>query len=757
MSPDQANSIQNMTGVVSVIPETHFRLHTTHSPQFLGLTHKSGLWKDSNYGKGIIIGVLDTGTTPQHPSFHDTGVPPPPARWKGRCEVGVKCNNKLIGMRSFVKKTSPVDEVGHGTHTSSTVAGNFVDDANILGNMNGTAAGIAPLAHLAMYRVCNHRYCSESDSIAGMDAAIGDGVDVLSISLGGSSVPFYRDAMGISTFSAIQKGIFVSCSAGNSGPSKSTLSNEAPWVLTVGASTIDRRIRTTVYLGNEKLLDGESLYQPKSFPQKVMRPLVYPGVNGDFRAAICSIGSLDDVHGKVVVCDMGGKIPTVGKGVVVKNAGGAAMILVNGISCPESTVPEDHVLPASNVGYKEGIEIKNYLNNHNSSPVATILQRGTVLGVKSAPEVACFSSRGPNKASPGILKPDIIGPGVDILAAWPSMAENNKPRFEILSGTSMACPHLAGVAALLKSNHPEWSPAAIKSAMMTTTIRVSLYGKPIVDERDLPANMFATGAGHVDPSKANDPGLVFDIQPDDYIPYLCGLGYTTKQITTIVKKPISCVKSILEADLNYPSMVVSLLKSGDRKTYSRTVTNVGMANSIYTIGNVSVPCGVRMVVDGASQRLRFVGMHQKLTYRITFTRDKKSKLGLYGQGYMTWVSGKYSVTTPFLFKLLNGTGHLSLVSLFCSSLFPPCWAASSSSSFSFPFILETLEFLTEKEKHDPDKMKEFEVKLVGPRLQVYEKSMAMKMWCLRCSNSYVLGTNWNEFVKENDDVLKEER
>ncbi|KAI3711074.1 hypothetical protein L2E82_40888 [Cichorium intybus] len=480
-----------------------------------------------------------------------------------------------------------------------------------------------------------------------MDAAIGDGVDVLSISFGGHSVPFYRDFMAISAFAAIQKGIFVSCSAGNSGPLNATLSNAVPWILTVGASNIDRRIRTSVYLGNNKLLDGQSLYQPKNFSQK-LKPLVYPGKNGDYNAATCSSGSLNDidVKGKVVLCDLGGMIGTVDKGKVVKDAGGTAMILRNGIVCPETTVPEAHVLPTSNVGYKEGVEIRKYLSTTNSSPVATILLRGTVLGVKSAPEVACFSSRGPNLASPGILKPDIIGPGVDILAAWPT-----KPTFEILSGTSMSCPHLAGVAALLKSTHPEWSPAAIKSAMMTTATQISLYGKPIVDERDnIPADMFAIGAGHVNPSKANHPGLVFDIQPDDYIPYLCGLGYTTKQIRMIVKKPFSCIKSIPEADLNYPSFVVTL-KRGDSRTYSRTVTNVGMPTSIYAIGNVSVPQAVRMVVHCPSQGMRFMAMHQKLTYKITFTRDVMDKLKApYGQGYMTWVSGKYSVRTPFLFK-----------------------------------------------------------------------------------------------------------
>ncbi|GJV98035.1 subtilisin-like protease SBT1.2 [Tanacetum coccineum] len=602
MSAKEAKAMKNMTQVLSVRPQ--------------------GLWKDSNYAKGTIIGVLDTGITPGHLSFHDKGMPPAPSRWKGKCEVAA-CNNKLIGIRNFVRGSSAVDQQGHGTHTSSTAAGNFVDS------------------------------CPDSNIIAGMDAAIEDGVDVISLSLGGQSAPFYLDSIAIGTFAAIQKGIFVTCSAGNSGPSKSTLSNEAPWILTVGASTMDRKIRTTVYLGNNKLLDGESLYQPKNFHQKLM-PLVYPGRKGDHSAAQCSRGSLDNINvkGKVVLCDMAGVTDGIEKGMVVKEARGAAMILANKKTvCPESTVPDPHVLPASNIGYNEGVEIKKYLSSSTSSPfVATILHRGTILGVKSAPEVACFSSRGPNLASPGILKPDIIGPGVDILAAWP---QSTKVMFNLLSGTSMACPHLAGVAALLKRANLEWSPAAIKSAIMTTATQESLNGKAILDERELPADVFAIGAGHVNPSKANDPGLVFDIKPDDYILYLCGLGYTTKQIRMIAKKTVTCIKSIPEAELNYPSFSV-MLKRGDSKTYSRTVTNVGIPRSRYTIGNVSLPRGVRILVEGPSQGLTFRAMYQKLTYKVTFRRDIMDTLkGPYGQGYMTLVSGKYSKIlnyfNPFLF------------------------------------------------------------------------------------------------------------
>ncbi|KAJ0666648.1 putative cucumisin [Helianthus annuus] len=566
MSAGQAKKMENLSGVLSVRPEGVYQLHTTRSPYFLGLRQNSGLWKDSNRGKGIIIGVLDSGITPGHPSFYDDGVPAPPSTWKGKCEVA-GCNNKLIDIRSFIKGVSPIDKDGHGTHTASTAAGNLVDNANVSGLANGTASGMAPLAHLAIYKVCTY-ICMGSSILVGMDAAIEDGVNVMSIAHGASSMPFYKDNVAVAAFNAMQEGISVSCSAGNYGPSSASLLNEAPWVLTVGASTIDRRFRTTVRLGNNKLLHGESLYQPKDFDHK-LRPLVYP--------TLCDKGSLEhvDVKGKVVLWDVDGRTDNIAKGMEVKNAGGAAMIIANDIVSGERTEAEPR--------------------------------------------------RGPNIASPGILKPDITGPGVKILAAWPQSIGNQigtKATFYIDEGTSMSCPHLAGITALLKSVHPEWSPAAIKSAMMTTASQVNRNGDAIVDERGLPADVFALGSGHVNPQKANEPGLVFDIQPDDYIPYLCGLGYTPEQIEMIVKKKASCLKTIPEAQLNYPSFLVSLTR-GDRKIYSRTVTNVGLANSSYNIRDIYVPNGVSVEVNIHNRQdvTSFTAVQQKQTYEVTFTRD----------------------------------------------------------------------------------------------------------------------------------------
>nr|CAD1831189.1 unnamed protein product [Ananas comosus var. bracteatus] len=380
----------------------------------------------------------------------------------------------------------PTDFVGHGTHTAGTAAGNFVKKANVLGNGNGTAVGMAPYAHLAMYQVCQSIGCFESDILAGIDAAIDDGVDVLSLSLGGDSRPFSDDVIAIGAFSAMEKGVFVSCAAGNSGPMDSTLSNGAPWVLTVGASSMDRKIKATVKLGNGQEVEGESAFQPAHFPSKMI-PLVYPiGA----QISNCNHDSLfsTNVTGKMVICDRAG--PRIEMGAAVKEAGGAALVILNKETDGCTTLAEAHYLPASDL-----------------------------------PSLLSSLSRGPNLESPGILKPDIIGPGLNVVAAWPFQvgpSETNvtSMTFNMISGTSMSTPHLSGIAALIKGAHPDWSPAAIKSAIMTTSDTTDRDGKPIMDETLQPASFFAMGAGHVNPSKAANPGLVYDLRADDYIPYL---------------------------------------------------------------------------------------------------------------------------------------------------------------------------------------------------------------------------------------------
>ncbi|CAK7335402.1 unnamed protein product [Dovyalis caffra] len=648
LTKQEAKAMEMKEGFMSARPQNVLNVQTTHTPDFLGLQRNLGFWNHSNYGKGVIVGVLDTGVTPNHPSFSDEGMPPPPSKWKGKCEFnGTLCNNKLIGARNFYSAGKPpTDGHGHGTHTASTAAGSPVQGASFFDQYNGTAVGIASSAHLAIYQVCSEfGSCSESDILAGMDAAVEDGCDVLSLSLGGPSRPFYDDSIAIGAFGAIQKGIFVSCAAGNSGPSNESLSNEAPWILTVGASTVDRSIRATVMLGNNAQYDGESFYQPKNFSSSLL-PLFYAGSNGNESGAFCDPGSLKDVdvREKVVLCERGGFSGLIDKGQVVKDAGGAAMIVMNDEVSGNVTTASLHVLPASHVSYADGLSIKAYINS-TASPMATILFKGTVFGVPYAPQVATFSSRGPSLACPGILKPDILGPGVLILAAWLHPVDNRAnttPGFNVISGTSMATPHLSGIAALLKSSHPEWSPAAIKSAIMTTANLTNLGGMPITDQFFDPVDVFGIGSGHVNPTKADDPGLVYDIQPDDYIPYLCGLGYNNTEVGIIVQRPVTCSNSssIPEAQLNYPSFSIKL--GSIPQTYTRTVTNVGPSKSSY-IAEINSPQGVDVKVTPSG--IQFGGGDLKATYSVTFTRTANVNVP-FAQGYLNWVSADHVVRSP---------------------------------------------------------------------------------------------------------------
>ena len=277
--------------------------------------------------------------------------------------------------------------------------------------------------------------------------------------------------------------------------------------------------------------------------------------------------------------------------------------------------------------------------------MATILFRGTIIGNPNAPQVASFSSRGPSQESRGILKPDIIGPGANILAAWHVSLDNNIPPYNIISGTSMSCPHLSGIAALLKNSHPDWSPAAIKSAIMTTAYQVNLQGKAILDQRLKPADLFATGAGHVNPSKANDPGLVYDIETNDYVAYLCGLNYTDRQVGIILQQKVNCseVKSIPEAQLNYPSF--SILLGSTSQNYTRTLTNVGPINMSYNV-EIDVPLAVDISIKPT--QIAFTEKKQKVTYSVSFTPKDKENRGdkEIAQGSIKWVSGKYTVRIP---------------------------------------------------------------------------------------------------------------
>ncbi|KAJ9188403.1 hypothetical protein P3X46_003762 [Hevea brasiliensis] len=672
-SKEQVQALSKINGFLSAIPDEMLTLHTTYTPQFLGLQSGKGLWNAQNLASDVIVGILDTGIWPEHVSFKDKGLSALPSRWKGACENGTKfspsnCNKKIIGARAFLKGyesiigrinetvdyRSPRDSQGHGTHTASTAAGNLVNNASFFGLANGFAAGMKYTARIAVYKVCWSLGCTNTDLLAAIDQAVADGVDVLSLSLGGTDKPFYSDNLAIASFGATQNGVFVSCSAGNSGPSTSTVGNTAPWIMTVAASYTDRSFPTTVKLGNGETFTGSSLYPGKATKQL---PIAYGETAGGQSAKFCISGSLNKklVRGKIVVCEKGMNGRTA-KGEQVKLAGGAGMLLINTEGQGEEHLADAHVLPATSLGASAGRAIKKYVNS-TKRPTASITFRGTTYGNR-APAMAAFSSRGPSSVAPDVIKPDVTAPGLNILAAWPPLSspsllksDKRSVSFNIISGTSMSCPHVSGVAALLKSVHKDWSPSVIKSALMTSAYVLDNNNAPIADfgaNNSASATPFAFGSGHVNPESASDPGLIYNITTADYLLYLCSLNYTSSQVALVSRKSFSCPNNTLlqPGDLNYPSFAVNFEGNAKNisKTYKRTVTNVGTSPSTYAV-QVQEPNGVSTTVQ--PKNLSFQKLGEELSYNVTFVglRERDARVS-YSFGSIDWVSDKYKVRSP---------------------------------------------------------------------------------------------------------------
>ncbi|XP_047334413.1 subtilisin-like protease SBT1.7 [Impatiens glandulifera] len=679
LTAEEARELETRPGIVAVLPETKYELHTTRTPMFLGLDVNSGLFPDSNSVSEIIVGVLDTGVWPESKSFDDAGLGPIPSSWKGICESGtnfssVNCNRKLIGARYFSKgyeaslgqpidvtkeSKSPRDDEGHGTHTATTAAGSPVSGASLFGYAPGTAKGMASQARVAVYKVCWLGGCFSSDIMAALDSAISDNVNIISMSLGGGDTDYYRDIVAIGAFSAMEKGILVSCSAGNGGPGPYSLTNVAPWITTVGAGTLDRDFPVYVVLGNGLNFSGVSLYPGDSRFGDKLYPLVYAGnVSNATNGNLCMIGSLipEKVTGKIVFCDRGGN-SRVQKGVVVKEAGGVGMILANSPANGEELLADAHLLPASAVGARFGEEIKKYLLSI-PNPTATFLFQGTKVGIEPSPVVAAFSSRGPNPLDPQILKPDIIAPGVNILAGWsgamgPSdlTTDTRRVPFNIISGTSMSCPHVSGLAALVKAAHPDWSPAAIRSALMTTAYTTYKNGQSLEDiSTEKPSTPFDHGSGHVNPILSLDPGLVYDLDINDYLNFLCAINYTPTQILTLSGKIFICdmTKNYAISDLNYPSFALPLLSNNNStllvKKYPRTLTNVDSKASTYIVSAKVQSASVEVSVE--PQSLSFSQLNEKKSFTVTITAKTSEPVNTFVFGQLEWSDGDHIVKSP---------------------------------------------------------------------------------------------------------------
>jgi subtilisin family serine protease len=671
----QAEKMRHVKGVDRVLPDVLRHPTTDASPRFLGLSGPGGVWARTGYtGAGVVVGVIDTGIWPEHPSFADDGSYPPPAApiqdlpGNLACNFGntaanpldkpFTCNNKLIGARQMLATYRAVvgqdpdeydsarDDEGHGTHTASTAAGDADVPASIFGIDRGKVSGIAPRAQVVAYKALGNLGGFSSDLAAAIDQAVDDGVDVINYSVGGGASLTSPD--DIAFLNAADAGVFVATSAGNDGPGDATIGGPAsvPWITTVGASTQPRFFQGTVRLGNGRSYRGASITAGTG-----TLPLVdAANAGGD----LCIPGTLDPavVTGTMVLCRRGA-VGRAEKSLAVQQAGGAAMVLYNNDNV-DNLFTDNHYVPSVHLDNTPGLAVKAYIAQA-SAPTARII--GDQISTwESAPSMAVFSSRGPDPVAEDIIKPDLTAPGVQILAGaspTPDVGLGAAGElFQAIAGTSMSSPHVAGALALVKQAHPDWSAAMAKSALMTTT-----YQQVVDNDRKTRANPFAMGSGHLDLTDRRgdgspfDPGLVYDAGFGDYLGFLCDAEPSAfnDPDATCADLAASGVPTQAE-NLNYPSIGVSSVPGA--VTVKRTVTNVAPAGrgqrprAERYRAVVKAPAGFAVTVSPRELRLL---PGEQATFTVTLT-NVSATIGEWRFGSLTWRGSGHEVFSPIAVK-----------------------------------------------------------------------------------------------------------
>jgi subtilisin family serine protease len=651
LTATEAAKLRGTAGVANVFKNRILKSQTVRTPTFLGLAGGNGVWNrqfggETHAGEGMIIGVIDSGFWPENPSFAALPEPRPDAddiaaKWNGECVAGeeepVFCTNKVIGARYYNQGGagnnfpgeyfSPRDRNGHGSHTASTAAG-VRTAASVAGSPLGEISGMAPAARLAVYKVLWHQASGTAsgsgvDIVSAIDDAVADGVDVINYSIGDDTDEL--QAEDVAFLNAAAAGVFIAVSAGNAGPGAGTVDNAFPWQTTVGAGTHDVKYAKSAVLGNGASYEGVGVGPAlPSAPLVDSATAALPGGNVT-EATLCFIGALDPakVTGKTVLCQRGVNA-RVDKSAAVKQAGGVGMILFN--PGPNSFNAETHSVPTVHVGPPEGAAIKAYIAG-TAAPTASLTV--TTLKQQRAPGVTPFSSVGPSQSSGGdLLKPDILAPGVDVAAAVTPVANPANSFHDLKSGTSMASPHIAGIAALLKSRNPTWTPAMVKSALMTTAGQTDNAGQPIA-RVDLGVNSspLEHGAGHVRPAPAFSPGLVYDSGPLEWVQYTCGIG--VELILGDGSSVCDLTGAIDPSNLNYPSIAIGDLAG--KQTVTRTVTNATNQASVY-FAKLDAPPGFTVKVTPS---VLTVLPRRTATYTVEFTRTTAA-FGSYSFGALTW-------------------------------------------------------------------------------------------------------------------------
>ncbi|XP_031475965.1 subtilisin-like protease SBT2.5 [Nymphaea colorata] len=654
MSPDQANLLRKTPGVLHVEEDSKVIRLTTHTPQFLGLP--TGVWPtgggSQRAGENVVIGLIDSGIYPQHPSFAALPSEPyePLPTYRGKCEVdpGTKrrfCNGKIVGAQHFsaaaiasgsfnpsVDFASPLDGDGHGSHTAAIAAGNNGIPVRMHGYEFGHASGMAPRARIAVYKAIYRGFGGfVADVVAAIEQAVKDGVDIINLSVGPNSPPTtirttFLNPFDAALLSAVKAGVFVAQAGGNGGPFSKTMVSFSPWITSVAAAVDDRRYQNHLTLGNGKILPGIGLspgtHWNRTYSLVAANDAMLNSSEALYSSSDCQKPeglNKKMVEGRILLCGysfnfvMGSSsIRKVSQ--TARSLGAAGFVLAVESFSPEARFdPVPVGIPGIVItDVSKSAELVEYYNSstlRDQAGHATSFRAMASIGDalvptlhKSAPQVALFSSRGPDIKDfsfqdADVLKPDILAPGSLIWAAWTPNGTDEVnylgEGFAMISGTSMAAPHIAGIAALIKQKHRDWSPSAIKSALMTTAITIDRAGHPLQAQQYsglenmilAQATPFDCGSGSVHPRGALDPGLIFDAGYEDYLKFLCSVpGVDLHQIRNITMR--TCMSSFRHpADLNTPSITISSLRG--TQTIMRTVKNIAGAETYTISGRMS--------------------------------------------------------------------------------------------------------------------------------------------------------------------------
>ena len=647
-----ANKVSDLLAVDGVVAVQKDELNqplTDASPSYIGAAAAwGGLGGSTKAGEGVVVGVLDTGIWPEHPSYDDNGISHPGGTYA--CEFGngidmqlgapYACDDKLVGAHAFTDTYMSVigalpgeycnnvtdvcsarDSDGHGTHTSSTAAGSAVANVNLLGVNRGSISGIAPGAHVIMYRVCLTQGCFGSDSVAAVQQAILDEVDVLNFSISGGANA-YTDPVELAFLEAYENGIIVNASAGNAGPGAGTANHAGPWTNTVGASTSNRHFLASLSVnGGAFTSSGVTVTSGIAAPTAVVRANSLAGYD-----ELCLVPApAGSFAGKIVVCRRGNNA-RVDKGYNVLQGGAAGMILYNpGIQGLNS---DNHWLPTIHL---EGPAAGTHplITFLTANPGATASFTGGTASAVTGDVMAPFSSRGPLG---DFIKPDVTSVGVQVLAGHtptPITITAGPPGqlYQAIAGTSMSSPHAAGVSALIKAAHPDWTPGEIKSAMMTQSVQ------SVLKETGAPSDPFDRGAGSIRANRAINSPITFDVDPAAYV--------------------ASAGSPLARIHLNLPSINAPTM-SGEITT-ERTLENVSGGHIGYRVVT-SAPAGTTITVKPDRFSLR---RQQTRTLRITISAPGVANGQYFGQITLMPDTGADNSVLPVAFNKRQGVVNLT--------------------------------------------------------------------------------------------------